>query len=312
MNILNLETKLAAAEKLVALKTAQLSQVPNFALELSINSLQSHIQDLSFQLKTAKEQRGKEVIELRLIGNEVDNGTVPLELLANLSKYFSGLITSASAKLKLGQDLPGAISSDITYPLNLRFADIGQGSSRLFITGDTSPDLFGESLLENSLSGLFELLNSDLNEGLSDQVHFLGLRSTHNLAEFLKVLRKRSIELELSWSAPNEAKHFWKGRRDKIQILERLLDSFSASEPVDTVVSGVVELISRSGKLELRQENDDVIKITYSKKLFTEVRKLRLGDTVRLDCKEITVFNSSTEEEKQKYSLSKILWEMQP
>jgi hypothetical protein len=312
MNILNLETKLAAAEKLISEKSNLLSQGSNFALELSINSLNSHIEDLSFQLKTAKEQREKEVVELRLIGNEVDNGTVPLELLANLSKYFSGLVTAASAKLKLGHDISGVIPTEITLPLNLRFADIGQGSSRLFITGDTSPDLFGESLLENSLNGLFELLNSDFNEGLSDQVHFLGLRSTHNLAGFLKVLRKRNIELELSWAAPNETKNFWKGGRDKIQILEKLLDGFSTSDPINATVCGVVELISRSGKLDIRQENDDLIKVTYSKKLFSDVRKLRLGDNVRLDCKEVTVFNSSTEEEKKKYSLSKILWEEQP
>lgn len=312
MNILNLETKLAAAEKLISDKSKLLISESNFALELSINSLKSHIEDLSFQLKTAKEQREKEVIELRLIGSDVDNGTVPLELLANLSKYFSGLVTAASAKLKLGQDISGVIPSEISHPLNLRFADIGQGSSRLFVTGDTSPDLFGESLLENSLNGLFELLNADFNEGLSDQVHYIGLRSTHNLAEFMKVLRKKSIELELSWVAPNETKHFWKGRRDKIQILEKLLDGFSTSDPINTTVCGVVELISRSGKLDIRQENDELIKVTYSNKLFSDVRKLRLGDSVRLDCKEVTVFNSSTEEEKKKYSLSNILWEEQP
>ena len=291
MSILNLETKLAAAEKLISEKSKLLSQESNFALELSIKSLNAHIEDLSFQLKTAKEQREKEVVEMRLMGSDVDSGTVPLELLANLSKYFSGLVTSASAKLKQGQDISGAIPSDITYPLNLRFADIGQGSSRLFITGDTSPDLFGESLLENSLNGLFELLNSDFNESLSDQVHFLGLRSTHNLAEFLKVLRKRGIELELSWSAPNEKKHFWKGGRDKIQTLEKLLDGFSSTDPVNVIIYGVVELISRSGKLDIRQESGDLVKVTYSKKLFADVRKLRLGDNVRLDCKEVTVFN---------------------
>ncbi|MEH6652008.1 MAG: hypothetical protein V7707_18455 [Motiliproteus sp.] len=78
MSILNLESKLAAAENLISEKAELLSQGSNFSLELSINSLKAHVEDLSFQLKTAKEQREKEVVELRLIGNEVDNGTVPL------------------------------------------------------------------------------------------------------------------------------------------------------------------------------------------------------------------------------------------
>ena len=307
MRIKQLEAKIVQAEALLSNKVKQLLQNNDFALELSVSSLKAHVEDLSFQLKTAKEQRVKEVIELRLIGHEVNNGSVPLELLANLSKYFSGLITAASAKLKTGQDISGIIPHEITYPLNLRFADIAQGSSRLFITGDISSDLFGESLLENSLNGLFELLNSDFNEGLSDQVHFMGLRSTRNLAKFLKTLRIRGLELDLTWSAPNETKLFWEGRREKIEILEKLLDGFSVGDPIDVVVIGVVELISRSGKLDIRQESNELIKVTYSKKLFEDVRKLRLGDIVHLDCKETKVFNSSTEEEKKKYSLLRIL-----
>ncbi|EGR2394513.1 TPA: hypothetical protein KD862_003468 [Vibrio cholerae] len=308
MSIQKLESKINETEQLIEHKRNQ-SNPESFALALSLKSLESHLEDLRLQLMRAKQQRQKEVIELRLIGGEVNNGTVPLDILANLAKTFSGLISSASAKIKLGQDVSGVIPFDVTQPLNLRFADIGHGSSRLFVTGDSSPDLFGDSLLENSLQGLFELLSQDLNEGISDQVHYMGLRSIHNLAEFLKVLRKRSIELELSWTAPNEKKHFWYGRWDKIQTLEKLLDGFSATEPKDAAIEGIIELISKSGKVDVRTSEDELIKVTYSKKLYSEVRKLRLGDFVRLDCKETTVFNASTQESRNKYSLVTVLWE---
>nr|WP_320125375.1 hypothetical protein [uncultured Shewanella sp.] len=308
MSIQKLESKINETEQLIEHKRNQ-SNSESFALALSLKSLESHLEDLRLQLMHAKQQREKEVIELRLIGGEVNNGTVPLDILANLAKTFSGLISSASAKIKLGQDVSGVIPFDVTQPLNLRFADISHGSSRLFITGDSSPDLFGDSLLENSLQGLFDLLSQDLNEGISDQVHYMGLRSIHNLAEFLKVLRKRSIELELSWIAPNEKKHLWYGRWDKIQTLEKLLDGFSATEPTDAAIEGIIELISKSGKVDIRTSDDELIKVTYSKKLYSEVRKLRLGDFVRLDCKETTVFNASTQESRNKYSLVKVLWE---
>ncbi|BDN91186.1 hypothetical protein [Aeromonas caviae] len=308
MNIQKLESKIKETEQLIEHKRSQ-SNLESFALSLSLKSLESHLEDLHLQLRRAKQKREKEVIELRLIGGEVNNGTVPLDILANIAKSFSGLISSASAKIKIGKDISGVIPFEVTQPLNLRFADIGHGSSRLFVTGDSSPDIFGESLLEHSLQGLFELLNKDLNEGISDQVHYMGLRSTHNLAEFLKVLRKRSIELELSWTAPNEKKHFWYGRWDKIQTLEKLLDGFSVSEPADITVEGIIELISKSGKVDVRKNDDELIKVTYSQRLYSEVRKLRLGDIVRLDCKETTVFNASTQESKNKYSLVKILWE---
>ena len=139
------------------------------------------------------------------------------------------LLLAAAAKLHHGQDLSGMIPSEITQPINLRFAEIGHGSSRLYITGDTSPDLFGVSLLENSLSGLFDLLNQDINQGLSEQVDNLGLRSSHALAKFLKALRQKHIEIDISWTGGNEQKHIWHGRRDKIQMLETLLDGFSST-----------------------------------------------------------------------------------
>lgn len=308
MNIACLEKKLTDAEILLNSKESELLSFPdNFALSLSINSLKLHITDLQFQLKTLKEQREKEVIELRLKGGEVNSGSVPLETLANLTKYFSGLITSAAAKIKLGHDVSKGIPENISHPLNLRFADIKLGSSKLYITGDNSPDLFGESLLENSLSGLFELLNKDINDGLIDQVHYIGLKSAHNLAEFLKSLRKKNIEIDITWQDSSNNKHFWHGRRDKIQILETLLNSFSSSEPINVTLSGVIELISRSGKIEIKGTEGETIKITYPRKLFSDVKKLRLGDHVILDVQEMTVYNSSTEEQKKKYTLINII-----
>ncbi len=304
MNISRIERTIVKAEELLAIKQAQLdSKKSDFALSLSMESLQQHINDLQFQLMTEKEKRGKEVVELRLIGGEVNNGTVPLDIFANLAKTFSGLISSAAARIKNGHDLSGAIPREVTQPINLRFAEIGHGSSRLFITGDTSPDIFGDSLLENTLSGFFDLLNKDMNLGLSDQVDYLGLRSSHNIAEFLKVLRKKSIEIDISWTAPNETKYFWNGRRDKIQMLETLLDGFNSSDPTDATINGVVDLISRSGKLTIKDANDELIKIGYTKKLYDEVRKYRLGDSVTISAKETVVYNSSTQEEKKKYNL---------
>ncbi|WP_422491049.1 hypothetical protein [Endozoicomonas sp. ALE010] len=307
MNISYLEKRIKKTEALLDSKKNRLAEEgENFALSLSIHSLEQHINDLHFKLSSEKEKREKEVIELRLMGADVNNGSVPLDLLANLAKHFSGLVFAAAAKIHHGQDLAGTIPAEITRPINLRFADIGHGSSRLYITGDTSPDLFGVSLLENSLSGLFDLLNKDMNLGLSEQVDNLGLRSSHALAKFLKVLRQQHIEIDISWTGGNEQKHFWHGRRDKIQMLETLLDGFSSTDPVEVKIEGIVELISRSGKLAIRNAEDQLIKIRYSKQMYEIVRPFRMGDTVTIFANEKTVFNSATQEEKKTYSLISI------
>ncbi|USE35852.1 hypothetical protein [Endozoicomonas sp. SCSIO W0465] len=307
MNIAYLEKRIKKTEALLDSKKKQLAaDGDNFALSLSIHSLEQHIDDLHHKLSTEKGKREKEVIELRLVGADVNNGSVPLDLLANLAKHFSGLVFAAAAKFQHGQDMAGAIPNEITQPINLRFAEIGHGSSRLYITGDTSPDLFGVSLLENSLSGLFDLLNQDMNQGLSEQVDNLGLRSSHSLAKFLKVLRQKHIEIDIRWTGGNEQKYAWHGRRDKIQMLETLLDGFSSTEPVEVKVDGIVELISRAGKLDIRNEAGELIKIRFSKKMYEAVRPFRMGDTVTLLTNEKTVFNSATQEKKKTYSLISI------
>ncbi|MBO9497053.1 hypothetical protein J7438_23615 [Thalassotalea sp. G20_0] len=307
MNISYLEKRIKKTEALLDSKKNQLAaEGDNFALSLSIHSLEQHIDDLHHKLSTEKEKREKEVIKLRLMGGDVNNGSVPLDLLANLAKHFSGLVFAAAAKLHHGQDLVGTIPSEITRPINLRFAEIGHGSSRLYITGDTSPDLFGVNLLENSLSGLFDLLNQDMNQGLSEQVDNLGLRSSHALAKFLKALRQKHIEIDISWTGGNEQKHIWHGRRDKIQMLETLLDGFSSTEPLEVKIEGIVELISSAGKLQIRNREGELIKVRFSKKMYQAVQPFRMGDTVTLLANEKTVFNSNTREEKKTYSLISI------
>jgi len=306
MNIFHLEEKISKAETLLLVKQEEALKTNSFALSLSISSLASHIEELQLQLKEAKEERQKEIIELRLIGNNVNNGTVPIDTFANLLKTFSNFIFSASSKIKTGEDLSGAIASDVIKMLNLRFADITYGSSKLFITGDTSPDLFGESLLEDSLIGLFKLLNQDIDKGISEEVHYLGYRSIHNLSSFLKELHKKNIELDLTWKAPNEKKYFWKGNRNKIYVLQNMLDNVIVNDPVKSMVSGVIDTISRSGELKLKVK-DEIIKISYPKQLYKEIKELRLEDQVNLSIEEVIIYNEATKEEKKKFNLLKIV-----
>lgn len=114
------------------------------------------------------------------------------------------------------------------------------------------------------------------------------------------------IEIDIRWTGANEQKHFWHGRRDKIQMLETLLDGFSSIDPVDVKIEGVVELFSRAGKLDIRNEKGEHIKIRYSKKMYEQVRPLRMGDIVTIVANEKTVFNSATREEKKTCSLISI------
>ena len=54
------------------------------------------------------------MIELRLMGADLNSGSVHLNLPTNMAKHFSGLVFAVVAKFHHGQDFAGTIPSEIT------------------------------------------------------------------------------------------------------------------------------------------------------------------------------------------------------
>ena len=75
---------------------------------------------------------------------------------------FSDALHESSYFRKFGRLHKAApIPSDIISKMDLRLADIAPGSARVFITGKLEADMFGHSLLEDSLTGALDLLMSE-------------------------------------------------------------------------------------------------------------------------------------------------------
>ncbi len=90
------------------------------------------------------------------------------------------------------------------------------GSTKLFLTGRISPDLYGNSLIEDSLENTFNLLNSESSEQLTESVSKIGVRSAKNINNLLKEINLSGLEAEISWASQFDRLFVWNGNKDNI------------------------------------------------------------------------------------------------
>lgn len=299
--------KLAEANSLLSETQDNLRRNPDdFALQLNLKTIEGHVSELQAQLKLEKELREKEVLELRLSGILAKNGTIPLSILSNISQYISETILSASQHLKLGERSRGPIKKEVIETLDLRFAGISPGSTRIYITGSIAPDLFGFSLIEETLERTYDLLNKAKSDELVDSVTEIGLRSTKNLNNFLKTLSNSNLEIEMKWSSPSDKVYTWVGKQDRILSLSNTLESLQTSHPESFNFSGELIMASLKGQFEIKDDSEKVYKGTFPVDLLEDMKKFHIGDRCNGTMKKTTVKNKITGYQKSYYSLIKI------
>jgi len=305
--IKRLNIKLSEAQKLLAeLQERVNSDTDNFALKMSFRTVQNHVSDIQSQLQREKELREKEVIELHLDGHIAKDGTIPLSVLSNISQHLSETVLSAAQHLKLGEKSRGRIKTDIAHTLNLRFAGISPGSTKLYITGNTSPDLFGFSLIEESLNKTFKILETKKANELVDSVTDIGLRSTKNLNKLLKAINNSDLEMTLKWCAPDQSLHKWKGDAEKITTLTNTFESLQTTTPTYLEVRGELIMASLKGQFEIKDETEKIYRGTFPAILTEDVKELHLGEHCFATLERTIIKNKVTGYQKTSYSLKTI------
>lgn len=252
----------------------------NFAASLTLASLRAHRDDLVDQKRQLLQAHQKEVVELRLKGVDVNQGTVPLRFLSSLIEEMALSLQAAAYHLHAGTD-PKRIPKWIQESLNLRFVDIVPGSSRLLIEGDTSPDLFGNSLLRQTLEALFRLLDSDSDDKIFDEVDELGVKSLKNLYAIFSASLRHRIEFDLRWSSLEAKPRQWRADCDQLKLWRNRIKHIQSRPLPDITVTAEVSLLSRTGRIELLSDGTGKISAMYPRGLYDEIRQLHIGDTIR-------------------------------
>lgn len=295
-NIGYLQKQIADAKVIVQ----QQPKEDDFFASLCQRSMQSHIDEMQEKLYQAQVFREKEVIEARLIGNLAHHGTLPLDLHSKLAKHLSSTLLALSQRLEKGKDALRGFSKDISKTINFRSAAMGSGSTRLFLTTDTSPDLFGRSLAADSLEALFDFLRtpSHNQEDLLDKIAFVGVRCVNELGKFLHELQKNELSIDLRWLPPNNQEHLWQANNAVIDGLISIIAGIDTIQNPPVQLHGVISELSDKGKIALYIEGTST-RFTYPRNMIEKIMALHLGQTVKISVLETIHRNKTTNQEKK-------------
>ena len=305
-NIDSIKKQLDFINQTIFQNNAELEQNPDdFAQELTIASLESHRTDLLKQLELLLAEQEKSLIEIRLIGTQVINGSIPLRLLSKIAEPFSLAVTHAASYLHSNENyiLDKEAQDNLERSLDLRLSALGIGSTRLYITGNMTEDLGGESLLPATLEMIFNLLNAKDEDSFYDIVHEIGHSSAKQIEKFISVLDKENLNADCLWESKKGHAYSWCGKKDRITEIKYLLEKTGEPTITEVVLSGVINLLSDTGRIGFTNSDGTKIKVIYKNNLFPQVTKLNLGDRVSLRVEKTSFFDETIDTYIHKYKL---------
>lgn len=253
---------------------ARAEDAPNdFFLQLAAKNQEDAAHAVAQQVALFEAEEIGELVDLRLIGPRA-NGSISLDWFVAAMTPLSKAWKLAAHRLRYGSDAPrSGAGADVISALNLKLAGLAYGSTRIFVTGNSMPDMTGESLLQATLTQTFRLLNSQ-HDDFYDAVDAVGGKSAHQLSEFMKSLDAAGLAAQFTWQSPKGLK-YWEGRPDEITRIRALLDTLKEPEVYEEVMHGRVAGITDTGRLDLRTD-EGKISIRFPLKLTEQVQRLTI------------------------------------
>lgn len=278
----------------------------NFSLSLTLQSIQNQIEELQFQLYQENLKREKEIVQLRFKGRIARFGTFPLSLVGGLTNSFSNAVFNTSKYFQFGNKGGTKIERVINETIDLRLEGLGRGSTIFYLSAKTSPDLFGNSVIQQSLDNVFELLNSQSEEQIIENINIVGSKSIKYFSDFFEELNNDDLELDLTWHTPNENIKTWEGTKDRILSLYNTLNSIQLSEPEEVVFEGEIITLSLKGRFEIFTVDKERFYGTFPNELIEIIKQLHVGDFCKGVLLKTTIFNAATGKERYEYTLQDI------
>ena len=229
------------------------AQSESVSLSLTIDSLQSQLEQLQEELYQENRKREKEIVILHLTGQQAHYGSLPLLTVSDITEDLAKGIFHVSKFIQYGNTNPKDSNKIIQETIDLRLYDVQRGSTKLMISGATSPDLFGTSILQESLDSIIDLLNSDSQEKVMEHIENVGSDSIPHIASLLKTLNENSLEVNLIWDSPSMNLEIWDGNKNNILKLYNTLTAIESPEIETKIYDG--EVITVSNEKKIRNTN---------------------------------------------------------
>ncbi len=279
----------------------------DFAYKLAARSLESHLNELSQIELTSKVSPAYEMLDFRIKAEHLKTGNAPLDLVAKLTNEIRKTIGHAALRLMKGGINRKRIPQYLFQELDLRLEGILPGSSRFIISAAAHRDLFDDGLSKGAIERVFSVLSSlGQGEEFLTSVNDLGPSSAKSLRELLKLMRLHNAEVELTWKYSGEEVRKWEGNQEDIQSVTSALEVTEIIEQEKVLLHGTIELLSKRERIELRVDEDKLIKILYPKSALPMVSELHLEQEVTLYCQVTETENPLTNESSIFYELLEI------
>lgn len=269
------------------------------------NTLEQMV-ELRSNLAFEKQKREKEIIDIRLKGKVAKVGKLPLDLLGEFAKSLSDCIIESSRKYQYGNKGGAKILTSIKNTVDLRFDRLVPGSTHILVTGNNSPDLFGNSMIENALINTFELLNVHNDSELMDKSEKYGGAGIKKLNKILSLSINNHLEFDLEWSSPNSKIFKWEGNFDKIKQLNNSISKIETIIPEELEISGTLVMQSLKGQIEIEDDENKLFKVSFPMSFLEKIKEFQIGENFSAVIIKNTLKNSVTKEEKTSFELIKI------
>ncbi|ONM43131.1 hypothetical protein BXT89_14350 [Halopseudomonas pachastrellae] len=275
----------------------------DFFLQIAAKNQRDAAASVRSECALSTAERNGALVDLRLIGPRAD-GSVSLETFVKAMHPFVNACKLAAYKIRNGQEAASRVSREISSTLNIKLAGLAPGSTHILMTGNASPDLTGESLFNETIKQLFELLNSD-NASFYDSIDTVGGKAAHHISELMKSLDSAGLAAELSWNGPG-GRRVWAGRPDEIVRVRALIEAVQEPTTFDEKIEGTVAGIRDTGRLHVRTD-DGMISIRYPLKLTKEVQLLRISSPAVLNVKTTRYWDAASKQHVSKRRLISVV-----
>lgn len=303
LNIARTKDLLARAEAALADAQQEAAAKPDsFFRKIALRSAQAHTDELRRDLVVEMTKRGVELIEIRLIGESAQFGSLPMSLLGRISTTFEEALVQAGRALRQQKQTVESIRS----LFDMRLKRVAPGSTRLFITVQTHPDLFGFSLAEACLAETFSLLSVTTPADAQAGVRRFGKKGTQNLSKLLKTLKDNKLETHINWESPADEAFNWEGKLGRIQELSQTFDQIVANEPEEITLEGHVYMESLNKRFAIEDMNGQIFNGTVPDGLMSSLTALHVGESCEATLLESVRVNPTTGQEQKKYELKYI------
>jgi hypothetical protein len=275
--------------------------VASRARDLSVATFRQHLAELRNQLRQELLLRHKEVVEVNL-GEVDDPGTIKLNLLAGVSANLAKAVAHAARFVQRGTHrgpMPGAIINT----MDLRLAWMAGGSTRLFVTGNTAPDLFGRSILEESLKETFAILTAEDPDHLAAAVGMIGATGARALVSLLRSVANAGLPLTIRWETPGEVELIFSGEPDRLHQLAQSLDVFLEMPAADITITGRIETVSLVDPFKIETDDGEVYAAVVPSNLLGAMETVNVGSRATVVLHKNVLRNSATGQEKITYTL---------